>query len=105
MGSRVTKLCAYASPGADERFADAVRSVNHCTYEKHGGDVGSFGVVGRLAGLYFRHDVEFDVPQAARIREALGKAASSLLGVLKNPLGEPIPVCAGSIEEELPNAA
>lgn len=105
MGSRVTKLCAYASPGADERFADAVRSVNPRTYEKHGGEVGSFGVVGRLAGLYSRHDVEFDVPQAARVREALGRAAFSLLGVLKDPLGEPIPVCAGSIEEELPNAA
>lgn len=105
MGSRVTKLCAYASPGADERFADAVRSVNPRTYEKHGGEVGSFGVVGRLAGLYSRHDVEFDVPQAARVREALGRAAFSLLGVLKNPLGEPIPVCAGSIEEELPTAA
>ena len=105
MGGRVTELCAYASPGADKRFAGAVRSVSPCTYEKHGGEVGSFGVVGRLAGLYFRHDVEFDVPQTASMREALGKVAFSLLSVLKNPLGEPIPVCVGSIEEELPTAA
>ena len=105
MGSRVTKLCAYASPGADERFADAVRSVNPCTYEKHGGEVGSFGVVGRLSGLYFRHDVEFDVPQTASMREVLRKAARSLLNTLKSPLGEPIPAYTGSIEEELPTAA
>ena len=105
MRSRVTKLCAYVSPDADERFADAVRRVNPRTYEKHGGEVGSFGVVGRLAGLYFRHDVEFDVPQTARVLAGLGGAALSLLGALKNPLGEPIPVCAGSVGEELLNAA
>ena len=105
MGSRVTKLCAYASPGADERFTDAVRSVNPRTYEKYGGEVGSFGVVGRLAGLYFRHDVEFDVPQTARVLAGLGGAALSLLGNLRGPLGNPVPVRMGSIEEELPNAA
>lgn len=99
MESRVTKLCAYASPGADERFADAVRSVNPCTYEKHGGEVGSFGVVGRLAGLYFRHDVKFDVPQTASMREALGKVAFSLLGNLRGPLGKPVPARTGSTEE------
>ena len=50
MGSRVTKLCAYASPGANERFPDAVRSINPRTYEKHGGEGGSFGVVGGVSG-------------------------------------------------------
>lgn len=105
MGGRVTKLCAYASPGADERFADAVRSVNPRTYEKYGGEVGSFGVVGRLAGLYFRHDVEFDVPQTARVLAGLGGAALSLLGNLRGPLGNPVPARMGSIEEELPTAA
>lgn len=105
MGSRVTKLCAYASPRADKRFADAVRRVNPRTYEKHGGEVGSFGVVGRLAGLYFHHDVEFDVPQTARVLAGLGGAALSLLGNLRGPLGNPVPVRMGSIEEELPNAA
>ena len=105
MGGRVTKLCAYASPGADERFADAVRSVNPRTYEKYGGEVGSFGVVGRLAGLYIRHDVEFDVPQTARVLAGLGGAALSLLGNLRGPLGNPVPARMGSIEEELPTAA
>ena len=105
MGGRVTKLCAYASPGADERFADAVRRVNPRTYEKHGGEVGSFGVVGGIAGLYFRHDVEFDVPQAARVLAGLGGAALSLLGNLRGPLGNPVPVRVGSVGEELPNAA
>ena len=33
---RVTKLCAYASSDADERFAEAVRGINLRTYEKHG---------------------------------------------------------------------
>lgn len=80
MRSRVTKLCAYASPDADERFADAVRSVNPRTYEKHGGEVGSFGVVGRLAGLYSRHDVKFDVPQAARVLAGLGGRRPLLAG-------------------------
>lgn len=105
MGGRVTKLCAYASPGADERFVDAARSVNPRTYEKHGGEVGSFGVVGRLAGLYFRHDVEFDVPQTARVLAGLGGAALSLLGNLRGPLGNPVTARMGSIEEELPTAA
>ena len=105
MRSRVTKLCAYASPDSDERFADAVRSVNPCKYEEHGGEVGSFGVVGRLAGLYFRHDVEFDVPQAARVLAGLGGAALSLLGNLRGPLGNPVPVRVGSVGEEFPNAA
>lgn len=105
MRSRVTKLCAYASPDADERFADAVRRVNPRTYEKHGGEVGSFGVVGRLAGLYFRHDVEFGAPQTARVLAGLGGAALSLLGNLRGLLGNPVPVRMGSIEEELPNAA
>lgn len=105
MESRVTKLCAYASPGADERFANAVRSVNPCAYEKHGGEVGSFGVVGRLSGPYFRHDVKFDVPQAASVLAGLGGAALSLLGNLRGPLGNPVPARVGSVGEELPNAA
>lgn len=99
MRSRVTKLCAYASPGADERFPDAVRRVNPRTYEKHGGEVGSFGVVGRLAGRYSRHDVEFDVPQTARVLAGLGGAALSLLGNLRGPLGKPVPARTGSTEE------
>lgn len=105
MGSGVTKLCAYASSRADERFADAVRRVNPRTYEKHGGEVGSFGVVGGIAGLYFRHDVKFDVPQTARVLAGLGGAAFSLLGNLRGPLGNPVPVRVGSVGEELPNAA
>ena len=97
---RVTKLCAYASSGADERFAEAVRSINPRTYEKHGGKIGSFGDVGGVARFYFRHDVEFDVPQASRIREALSNAARPLLGAfLKSPLGEPVPARTGSTEE------
>lgn len=100
MGSRITKLCAYASSGADKRFGDAVRDINPRTYEKHGGEGGSFGDVGGVSGLYFRHDVEFDVPQASRIREALGSAARPLLGTFfRNPLGSPVPARTGSTEE------
>lgn len=99
MGSRVTKLCAYASPDADKRFGDAVRDINPRTYEKHGGEKGSFGDVGGVARFYFRHDVEFDVPQASRIREALGSAARPLLGTFRNPLGSPVPARTGSTEE------
>ncbi|QWQ31898.1 hypothetical protein KOY48_03130 [Candidatus Minimicrobia naudis] len=105
MGSSVTKLCAYASPNANERFPDVVRSINPCTYEKHGGEEGSFGDVGGVPGFYVRHDVEFDVPQTARVLAGLGGAALSLLGNLRGPLGNPVPVRMGSIEEELPNAA
>ena len=104
MGSRITKLCAYASSGADKRFGDAVRDINPRTYEKHGGEKGSFGDVGGVSGLYFRHDVEFDVPQASRIREALGSAARPLLGTFRNPLGSPVPARTGSTEE-IPVAA
>ena len=105
MGSRVTKLCAYASPGANERFPDAVRSINLRTYEKHGGEGGSFGVVGGVSGLYFRHDVEFETPQTSHMREALSNAARPLLGAfLKSPLGEPVPARTGSTEE-IPVAA
>lgn len=99
MGSRITKLCAYASPDADKRFGDAVRDINPRTYEKHGGEKGSFGDVGGVARFYFRHDVEFDVPQASRIREALGSAARPLLGTFRNPLGSPVPARTGSTEE------
>ena len=99
MGSRVTKLCAYTSPGADERFGDAVRDINPRTYEKHGGEKGSFGAVGGVSGLYFRHDVEFETPQTSHIREALGSAARPLLGTFRNPLGSPVPARTGSTEE------
>jgi hypothetical protein len=100
MGSRVTKLCAYASPGANERFPDAVRSINPRTYEKHGGEEGSFGVVGGVSGLYFRHDVEFEIPQTSCIREALSNATYPLLGVpSKSPLDELVPARTGSTEE------
>ena len=104
MGSRVTKLCAYASPGANERFPDAVRSINPRTYEKHGGEGGSFGVVGGVSGLYFRHDVEFEIPQISYIRKALSKAAGTLLGTfLESPL-DPVPARTGSTED-IPVAA
>ena len=104
MGSRVTKLCAYASPGANERFPDAVRSINPRTYEKRGGEGGSFGVVGGVSGLYFRHDVEFEIPQISYIRKALSNAARPLLGAfLESPL-DPVPARTGSTEE-IPVAA
>ena len=100
MGSRVTKLCAYASPGANERFPDAVRSINPRTYEKHGGEEGSFGVVSGVSGLYFRHDVEFETPQTSYIRKALSDATRSLLDVSsKSPLDELVPARTGSTEE------
>lgn len=100
MGSRVTKLCAYASPGANERFPDAVRSINPRTYEKHGGEGGSFGVVGGVSGHYVRHDVEFEIPRISCIREALNSATYPLLGVLsKSPLDELVPARTGSTEE------
>ena len=100
MGSRVTKLCAYASPGANERFPDAVRSINPRTYEKHGGEGGSFGVVGGVSGLYFRHDVEFETPQTSYIRKALSDATRSLLDVSsKSPLDDLVPARTGSAEE------
>ena len=100
MGSSVTKLCAYASPNANERFPDVVRSINPCTYEKHGGEEGSFGVVGGVSGLYFRHDVEFEIPQTSCIREALSNVTRPLLGVSsKSPLDELVPARTGSTEE------
>lgn len=100
MGSRVTKLCAYASPGANERFPDAVRSINPRTYEKHGGEEGSFGVVSGVSGLYFRHDVEFETPQTSYIRKALSDATRSLLDVSsKSPLDDLVPARTGSTEE------
>ena len=100
MGSRVTKLCAYASPGANERFPDAVRSINPRTYEKRGGEGGSFGVVGGVSGLYFRHDVEFEIPQTSYIRKALSDATRSLLDVSsKSPLDDLVPARTGSTEE------
>ena len=100
MGSRVTKLCAYASSDADKRFGDAVRDINPRTYEKHGGEKGSFGAVGGVSGLYFRHDVEFETPQTSHIREALSSATRSLLGISsKSPLGKPVPARTGSTEE------
>lgn len=99
MGSRVTKLCAYASPDADKRFGDAVRDINPRTYEKHGGEGGSFGAVGGVSGLYFRHDVEFETPQTSHIRKALSNAARPLLGAFRNPLGSPVPARTGSTEE------
>lgn len=100
MGSRVTKLCAYASPGANERFPDAVRSINPRTYEKHGGEEGSFGVVSGVSGLYFRHDVEFEAPQTSYIRKALSDATRSLLDVSsKSPLDDLVPARTGSTEE------
>ena len=100
MGSRVTKLCAYASPNANERFPDAVRSINPCTYEKHGGEEGSFGVVGGVSGHYVRHDVEFEIPQTSYIREVLNNATYLPPSVpLKSPLGELVPARTGSTEE------
>ena len=96
MGSRVTKLCAYTSPGANERFPDAVRSINPRTYEKHGGEEGSFGVVSGVSGLYFRHDVKFEIPQTSCIREALSNVTRPLLGVSS---GELVPARTGSTEE------
>ena len=100
MGSSVTKLCAYASPGANERFPDAVRSINPRTYEKHGGEEGSFGVVSGVSGLYFRHDVEFETPQTSYIRKALSDATRSLLDVSsKSPLDDLVPARTGSTEE------
>lgn len=105
MGSRITKLCAYASPGADERFGDAVRDINPRTYEKHGGEKGSFGAVGGVSGLYFRHDVKFETPQTSHICEALNSATRSLLGVSsKSSLNELVPARTGSTEE-IPVAA
>lgn len=100
MGSRVTKLCAYAFPGANKRFPNAVRSINPRTYEKHGGEEGSFGDVGGVPGFYVRHDVEFEVPQTSYMREALSNATRPLLGVSsKSPLGELVPVRTGSTKE------
>lgn len=98
MGSRVTKLCAYAFPGANKRFPNAVRSINPRTYEKHGGEEGSFGVVSEVSGLYFRHDVEFDeVPQISCIREDLNGTTYPLLDV--RPFNELVPARTGSTEE------
>lgn len=102
---RVTKLCAYASSGADERFAEAVRSINPRTYEKHGGKMGSFGDVDGVSGFYSRHDVRFNTLQTSHIGIALSNAALPLLGTfLKSPLGEPVPARTGSTEE-IPVAA
>jgi hypothetical protein len=98
MGSSVTKLCAYASPNANERFPDVVRSINPCTYEKHGGEEGSFGDVGGVPGFYVRHDVEFDeVPQISCIREDLNGTTYPLLDV--RPFNELVPARTGSTEE------
>ena len=98
MGSSVTKLCAYVSPNANERFPDVVRSINPCTYEKHGGEEGSFGDVGGVPGFYVRHDVEFDeVPQISCIREDLNGTTYPLLDV--RPFNELVPARTGSTEE------
>ena len=98
MGSSVTKLCAYASPNANERFPDVARSINPCTYEKHGGEEGSFGDVGGVPGFYVRHDVEFDeVPQISCIREDLNGTTYPLLDV--RPFNELVPARTGSTEE------
>lgn len=98
MGSSVTKLCAYASPNANERFPDVVRNINPCTYEKHGGEEGSFGDVGGVPGFYVRHDVEFDeVPQISCIREDLNGTTYPLLDV--RPFNELVPARTGSTEE------
>ena len=100
MGSRVTKLCAYASPNANKRFPDAVRSINPRTYEKHGGEEGSFGVVGGVYGSYVRHDVEFEIPQTGYIREVLNNATYLPPSVpSKSPLDELVSVRTGSTEE------
>jgi hypothetical protein len=101
---RVTKLCAYASSDADERFAEAVRGINPRTYEKHGEKMGSFGDVGGVARSYFRHDVEFETPQNSHIRKALSNAARPLLGVFSKSLLDPVPARTGSTEE-IPVAA
>lgn len=100
MGSRVTKLCAYASPDANKRFPNAIRSINPRTYEKHGGEEGSFGDVGGVSGFYVRRDVEFEAPRISRMRKALSNATYPLLGVpSKSPLDELVPARTGSTEE------
>ena len=100
VGSRVTKLCAYASPSANERFPDAVRSINPRTYEKHGGEEGLSGVVGGVSGYYVRHDVEFKPPWSSCTREDSSNATYPLLGVpSKSPLDELVPARTGSTEE------
>ena len=100
MGSRVTKLCAYAFPGANKRFPNAVRSINPRTYEKHGGEEGSFGVVSGVSGLYFRHDVEFGPPWISRIHKDLSDATYLPPGVpSKSSLDELVPARTGSTEE------
>ena len=101
---RVTKLCAYASSGADERFAEAVRSINPRTYEKHGGKMGSFGDVDGVSGFYSRHDVSFNTLQTSRIGIALSNAARPLLGVFSKSLLDPVPARTVSTEE-IPVAA
>lgn len=90
----ITKLCAYAFPDADERFADTIRDINPRTYEKHGGERGSFGAIGGVSGSYCRHDVEFFAPHSARVLARLGDAAFSLLVDLRNPIGSPVLVRA-----------
>lgn len=97
MGSSVTKLCAYAFPDANERFPDAVRSINPRTYEKHGGEEGSFGDVGGVSGFYVRHDVEFEIPRISRMRKAPSNATYPLLDV--RPFNELVPARTGSTEE------
>ncbi len=97
MGSSVTKLCAYSSPNANERFPDVVRSINPRTYEKHGGEEGLFGVVGGVSGHYVRHDVEFGPPRISRMRKALSNATYPLLDV--RPFNELVPARTGSTEE------
>ena len=97
MGSRVTKLCAYASPSANERFSNAVRSINPRTYEKHSGEEGSFGVVGGVSEHYVRHDVEFENPWISCIREALNDTTYPLLDV--RPFNELVSARTGSTEE------
>jgi len=100
MGSSVTKLCAYASPKANERFPNAVRSINPRTYEKHGGEEGLSGVVGGVSGYYVRHDVEFKPPWSSCTREDSSNATYPLLGVpSKSPLDELVPARTGSTEE------
>ena len=58
-----------------------------------------------MSGLYFRHDVEFEIPQISYIRKALSNATRPLLGVSsKSPLDELVPARTGSTEE-IPVAA
>jgi len=105
MRSSVTKLCAYAFPGANKRFPDAVRSINPRTYEKHGGEEGLSGVVGGVSGYYVRHDVEFEIPQISCIREALNSATYLPPGVPSESLLDELVSARTGSTEEVPVAA